>query len=136
MGAGSGLAAPSRTAPGLAAPRRVTLGFTLIELLVAMALLSMVGLALVGLGRFQLAAVGRVGVASMAAIEADNLATDALVGATAPAAGAGDTVNGGVALRWSRAVLPGPTPGTVVVTIAVRGRGDSGSATRALVRPA
>ena len=110
-------------------------GFTLVELLVAMALLSMAGLALVGLQRYQLVAVGRLGVATVAAIEADNRATDALVAAK-PAAGAGTATNAGIGFAWSQEVAPGPVPGTVAVTIRVRAENGGPAATRTLVRPA
>lgn len=110
-------------------------GFTLVELLVAMALLSMVGLALVGLQRYQLAAVGRLGVASVLAIEADNRATDALV-AGKVAAAAGAASNAGIALAWSQEVAAGPVPGTAAVTIRVRAADGGPVATRTLVRPA
>jgi hypothetical protein len=100
-----------------------------------MALLSMVGLALVGLQRFQLSAVGRLSVASVAAIEADNRATDALV-AEKVVAVAGTASNAGIALAWSQEVAAGPLPGTVAVTIRVRGGEGGPVATRSLVRPA
>jgi general secretion pathway protein I len=116
---------------------RESAGFTLVEMLVALALLSIVALALIQFQTFQIGATRQVAVASIAAIEADNRAVDAML-APLPATPVtvGGSSNGGARLAWRQVISPGPVAGVARIDITVGPIGGSAVATRTLWKAA
>ena len=121
-------------------------GFTLLEMLVAMSVLSIAALALVRLDAFALRSTATLQESGMAAIVANNAATDLLTDPAAPAIGTGaETVtNGGRPWRVQRVVAATADPALLRIDIIVTGAsgtgaGASGGAGRAaltIIRPA
>ena len=119
-------------------------GFTLLEMLVAMSVLSIAALALVRLDAFALRSTASLQESGMAAIVANNAATDLLTDPAAPAIGTGaETVtNGGRPWRVQRVVAATADPALLRIDILVTGAGGaraSGGAGRAaltIIRPA
>lgn len=122
-------------------PRRGTRGFTLVEVLVALSLVALAGLALVELQSLQVRSSAALTAATLARIEADNQAIRFLLAPAAPAGTvSGETVNGGVPLRWQATAGPSPLPERFpdLVTLDIRVSAASGGAplaTRQIVRP-
>jgi general secretion pathway protein I len=116
-------------------------GFTLLEMLVAMSVLSIAALALVRLDAFALRSAANLADGGMAAIVANNAATDLMTDPAAPAIGTStDTVtNGGKAWRVQRIVAATADPALLRIDIAVTGASAAGGAGRAaltIIRPA
>jgi type II secretion system protein I len=115
-------------------------GFTLVEMLVAMLLLALVGLALVQFQTFQLMGAARLSAASLARIEADNLAVLLAVSPEVPREPtSGSSTNAGRTLHWR--VTPGPAPDPRLATmVALRvevalDREGPALATRTVLKP-
>lgn len=116
-------------------------GFTLLEMLVAMSVLSIAALALVRLDAFALSSAANLADGGMAAIVANNAATDLLTDPAAPAIGTGtDSVtNGGKAWRVQRNVAATADPALLRIDILVTGAsaaGGNGRAALTIIRPA
>jgi general secretion pathway protein I len=108
--------------------------------LVALAILGMAGLALLSFQTFQAAGTLRLTAATLARIEADNQAIAALLAPSAPPAGSGQTMNGGIPLHWRVSTAPSPDPEAfpdlVAIDIAIAPSADGPAiATRRIVRP-
>jgi general secretion pathway protein I len=99
-------------------------GFSLIEVMVALAIFAMTAVALVRLSGLSLAGAVRLADRQYAATVARNQALEAMLSPTAPAAGQGRERAGQRDWAWQRQIAPGPVPGTLLVTVAVRGDAD------------
>ncbi len=116
-------------------------GFTLVEVLVAMSLVALAGLALIELQSLQVRSATALTAATLARIEADNQAIRLLLAPAAPSGTvAGESVNGGVPLRWEASAGPSPAPEAFpdLVTLDIRVTAAAGGAplaSRQIVRP-
>ena len=84
-------------------------GFTLVEVLVALLLLGLVGLTLLRFQTLQINAAGRLGLAAVARLEADNRAVDLLAASDVPE-GELQGVSHNAGRQWYWRAVPGPSP--------------------------